>query len=301
MSSHGKAGPLPELGVIGWPLQLTFSPPMQIAALRKAALDWRYEAMPVSPEELTGFISNAAATMRGFNVTIPHKSAVRIACSVVDDLASRCDAVNTVVCVRSQGRNRLEGHNTDGPGLLKALSLRTGFEPSGSSVLVLGAGGAAAGAAAALARCGSSTITIANRTEPRAAILVDKMRAMFPKTTWLCAALNEEAPCRPEACCARHHIDLVINCMPEEPSARLGRLLEAVCTNGPAFCDMSYSYGPTALLDVASDIGYRVVPGLEMLLWQGVYAFEIFTRRPAVVDAMRDALTAVAGEWWLKC
>ncbi|NPV71130.1 MAG: hypothetical protein HPY55_10885 [Firmicutes bacterium] len=301
MNTPGNPQPMPELAVIGWPLRLTFSPDMQAAALRKAGLNWRYEAIPVAPETLPVFLSSAASTMRGFNVTIPHKGTVKMACSRVDDLANSSGAVNTVVCDSSRGRPRLEGHNTDGPGLLKALELRAGFEPPGSSVLVLGAGGAAAGCVAALARRGSSTITIANRTAPRAASLIDRMQALITSTTWSFSLLDEEIDRQAVARHARRDFDLVINCLPEEPSSHLGGLLESVFRRGSVFCDMCYSYGPTNLLSLAGSTGYRVVPGLEVLLWQGVYAFEVFTRESAPVDAMRDGLKGVAGGWWLQC
>ena len=40
------------VGVIGWPVEHSCSPPMQNAALRELGLDWVYVAFPVPPERL---------------------------------------------------------------------------------------------------------------------------------------------------------------------------------------------------------------------------------------------------------
>ena len=294
--------PLPQLGVIGWPLHRTFSPAMFAAALAGAeagaGAGWRYEAIPVTPPDLARFITRASAEMRGFNVTIPHKAAVSEACSTRDDLARACGAVNTVVCASRNGRKRLEGHNTDGPGLLRALLTRGGFDPKGENALIIGSGGAAAGCAAALAGSGAKRIMVVNRTHSRAADLAARLETVFPATEWFAA----DASGRPSDGVSQiGPIGLVVNCIPEEPASSLGGFLESISGGRQVFCDMRYSNALSALLTAARDAGYRLVPGLEVLLWQGVYGYEIMTGSPVPEKVMRDALTAVAGEWWLHC
>ncbi|MGE5542549.1 MAG: shikimate dehydrogenase family protein [Bacillota bacterium] len=287
---------MPELGVIGWPLHRTFSPPMFAAALAASGLAWRYEPVPVAPDDLQGFMSRAAREMRGFNVTIPHKTAIAAACTLRDDLARSCGAVNTVVCASGSSQNALEGYNTDGPGLLKALMVRSEFDPAGNRALILGAGGAAAACAAAIAGRGAARITVANRTLRRAEELVERLEALYPATAWLAVPMAaSQEPCAAAAA------DLVVNCIPEEPASGLGSLLESICREQPVFCDMSYSSAPSKLLTAARVAGCKLVPGLEVLLWQGVFGFEILTGSRAPEHTMRNALTAVAGGWWLNC
>lgn len=297
---------LPEVCLIGWPLQRTFSPQMQNAALQAVNLDWRYESIPLPPEDLPDFMSRlttaiAIGRVRGIQVTIPHKEAVRSYCFKLDKFAAVSGAVNTAVPLREDGRVRLEGHNTDAPGLLKALNLKAGFETRGCTAMVLGAGGAAAGSLAALATSGASRIIVANRTPSRAAGLVQRMRAAFPGIDWSYAPLTGESPTgQPlKGLPPSGRIDLVLNCIPAEPASQLGCFVENAYRDGAVFCDLSYSHAPTKLMEAAKTAGYRVVPGIEVLLWQGVYGFEIFARKAAPVEAMRKALVQVAGNWWV--
>lgn len=288
---------LPELGVVGWPLETTFSPPMQRAALQHVGLQWRYDAIPIPPEGFPTFFRRAAGVMRGFNVTMPHKPAAQRLCSVLDGLAASSGAVNTVVFSKSATGQVAEGYNTDGPGLLKALEHRCGFTARGSSVLILGSGGAAAGCTAALARAGAHRLTVASRTAAHADELISKMQPMFEEAQWAALPLGQSDALIPRVAEA----DLVVNCIPEEGAAAIASWVAQPAQTPKVFCDLSYSAHPGALFASCQAAGFAVVPGLEVLLWQGVFAFELFTECQAPVEAMRQALTQIAGEWWLRC
>ncbi|HHV78619.1 MAG TPA: hypothetical protein GXX40_03230 [Firmicutes bacterium] len=286
---------LPELGVVGWPLKMTFSPLMQQAALQEVGLEWRYEAIPVPPEGFSAFFERASGIMHGFNVTMPHKAAAQRLCSVLDGLSAASGVVNTVLFVKGTQCPVSEGHNTDGPGLIRALAQRASFDTRGSCVVVFGAGGAAAGCVTALARSGAGRIIIANRTVARAEELISRMKPMFPETKWQTCPLNSSE-------WLNRHIaeaDLLINCIPEDGAAELAALFCELDGRGKAFCDLSYSGEPGTLFRACKEAGFAAVPGLEVLLWQGVFAFELFTQRSAPVNVMRRALCKAAGEWWL--
>jgi shikimate dehydrogenase len=57
--------------------------------------------------------------------------------------------------------------------------------------------------------------------------------------------------------------------------------------------DMVYREGGTELLRRAKDAGCRTVDGLEILVRQGALSLEIWTGRPAPLDAMRLAARAL--------
>ncbi|MGB9814209.1 MAG: shikimate dehydrogenase [Thermovenabulum sp.] len=288
---------MPELAVIGWPLHKTFSPIMQNAALKSAGLSWRYEAIPIPKEHLSDFFFHASQKMRGFNVTMPYKSDVYKLCSEVDDFAQKCGAVNTVVFHREGTESKPYGYNTDGPGLLKALSEKVGNEIKISSSIILGAGGAAAGCAAALASFGVKTISIINRTMYKAEELAKTMGQNFKNVKWNVLNLEEGDKLQK----AFEDAELIVNCIPEEGALLFEPIIEKCDAKDKMFCDLSYSEKPGKLYLKAQKMGYIVVSGIDVLLWQGVYAFEIFTGKPAPVKTMKDALTEKIGSWWLGC
>ncbi|MBI4710247.1 MAG: shikimate dehydrogenase, partial [Nitrospirae bacterium] len=53
-------------------------------------------------------------------------------------------------------------------------------------------------------------------------------------------------------------------------------------------CDLIYRRTP--FLDKASKKGCKTLNGLGMLLWQGVFAFELWTGKKPPVEVMRKAL-----------
>ena len=59
--------------------------------------------------------------------------------------------------------------------------------------------------------------------------------------------------------------------------------------------DIVYAPLQTRLLREAEAAGCRVVNGLEMLLYQGVAQFELWTGARAPVEAMREALLTATG------
>lgn len=81
----------------------------------------------------------------GFNCSIPHKIAVIEHLDGLGKSAAIIGAVNTVV----RRGQQLIGENTDGKGFLQ--SLQTITNPTGFSVLIPGAGGAARAIAVELA------------------------------------------------------------------------------------------------------------------------------------------------------
>ncbi len=288
-----KSGKLPELGVIGWPLQKTFSPIIQNSALRAKKLEWRYEAIPVSPEELEYFFKTAAQHMIGFNVTIPHKRRVYELCDEKSPFARLCESVNTVVFEKGSDGARILGYNTDGPALIKALRIR-GVKTIGS-VLCLGAGGAASSAIAAVLCYGAKYVAIANRTLEKAKAMTDHFAKIFPVTRFEVLELRNE-----QVTWVAREVELVVNCLPEEVAARIENCFTNSISN-KLFCDYSYGEEPTRLYSKAKKLGYLTISGLEILVWQGAYAFEIFTKIRCPVESMIHSLKEKIGSWWLEC
>lgn len=264
-----------RLGIIGHPVAHSLSPAIQGAALRAAGVDATYERWDTPLDALPARIAALRAPdFLGANVTIPHKQNVLALLDEVAPLAAGIGAVNTVV----NDGGRLSGHNTDGGGFVAALR-EAGFEPGGKRFLLVGAGGAARGIAFALREAGAAAIAISNRTAARAEALAGAVGA---------EAVPFDAPPAPYDCLvnctsAGMHGSGAEDTLPCDPAAA-----------GPATLVVDIVYVPeeTPLLRAAREAGLSVLGGLPMLIHQGALAFELWTGRPAPLDAMREAARA---------
>jgi shikimate dehydrogenase len=110
------------------------------------------------------------------NVTVPHKQNVMPHLDRLSPAAQAMGAVNTIG-VEPDGA--LLGDNTDAPGFVADMRDH-GVDPSGKTVMVLGAGGSARAIVYGLAHAGAASIAIANRTVERAQTLAADMQVLFP-------------------------------------------------------------------------------------------------------------------------
>jgi shikimate dehydrogenase len=85
------------VGLIGHPVEHSFSPPMHNAAFKALNMDWAYVAFDVNPLNLNSAINGARSLgIKGFNVTIPHKIEVMKYLDEIDEVAGLIGAVNTI-------------------------------------------------------------------------------------------------------------------------------------------------------------------------------------------------------------
>lgn len=275
-----------RLGIIGYPIGHSISPIFQQAALDHLGIDATYEKWEVTPEGVGDFVAGLRAPdSLGINITVPHKQAVIPFLDEVDEWATAAGAVNTIV-----NRNgRLTGHNTDGPGFLRALLVETGYSPTGTRALILGAGGAARGILLALARGGVDSLVIANRTLERAETL-----AQLAKDNGIRA---ESIPLAEDALTqAAASANLIVNCttigMSHGPDEHGSPLSAAQIPASAIVNDLVYNPLETPLLREATAAGATTLGGLHMLVYQGVLSFQMWTGQDAPVDVMSKAAFA---------
>jgi shikimate dehydrogenase len=274
-----------RLGIIGFPIGHSISPIFQQAGLDHLGIEATYEKWEVTPDEVGDFVNGLRAPgTLGINITVPHKQAVIPFVDEVDEWATTAGAVNTIV----NHDGRLTGHNTDGPGFLRALLVETGYDPKGTRALILGAGGAARGILLALVRGGVESLVIANRTLERAETL-----AQLSSDN---GVNGEGIPLSGEALTeAAASADLIVNCttmgMSHGPDEHGSPLSAAQI---PASCivnDVVYNPLVTPILKQAAEAGATTLGGLHMLVYQGVLSFQMWTGRDAPVDVMLAAAT----------
>ena len=280
----GISGRTKNLGVIGWPIAHSLSPAMQAAAIVSAGLDYAYIAMPVRPDALPEAVAGLRSLgFRGFNVTIPHKSAVMELLDEIDEDARRIGAVNTVV----NEDGRLLGYNTDVAGFLRGLS-RQGVTVRGKRAVVLGAGGAARAALWGLLREGAGRVTVGVRNAAKAKeALADfaKDAEIFPWDGGDFARALEAA-------------ELLVNTTPlgMTPRTEEAPPVDWARVRADAFVyDIIYTPGRTRFLREAEAHGHPVMNGVTMLVGQGAEAFSRWTGVRPDEGVMERALLEALG------
>jgi 3-dehydroquinate dehydratase/shikimate dehydrogenase len=255
-------------GIIADPVAHSKSPQIHNRAFQARRLDAVYIPFLVASSHLSDWMALATnLPVAGFSVTIPHKRRILRYLDVIEPLAKRIGAVNTVW--RKAGKWR--GTNTDTDGVTKPLSRHLRLPHA--SILIAGYGGAARAAALALAGAGAK-ITITGRDMKSADALAQAMRA---ETVTL-----KEAQ--------KRRYDALLNATPVGMSPHPNEcLFNDVIPAGIVF-DMVYNPHETLLLKRAKQQGCTVIHGSEMLLEQAVCQFEIWTSEPAPRSAMQAAL-----------
>lgn len=268
--------------VIGNPVLHSLSPAMHNAAFQAAGLDYVYLAFTVS--DLPGCLAGLKACegFQGLSVTIPHKVAIMPCLDCIDEEARQVGCVNTVVKEKGQ----LRGAVTDGVGALRAIE-NSGVDLKGKTILFAGTGGAARAVAFALSASGlPREIIILGRTAEKVDLLAGDL-AQFGTTKVNGGLLQEELITRARTS------DLLINATPlgmygvdENKNSFPGVSLE----KGQTVFDMVYRPEKTPFVQEALRSGCTIVPGLDMLLYQAVVQFELWTGCQAPESVMRDAL-----------
>lgn len=274
--------------LFGKPATHSLSPAMHNAAFEESGINALYLAF-----EPTG-IQDAVHSMRtlpiyGASVTIPYKTEVMEYIDTIDPLARKIGAVNTLV----NHDGSITGYNTDGQGALRALDEHA-VETRGRHVLILGNGGAARAIAFTLLREGSR-ITIAGRNIENIRRLARDLRVHHPDVEYIgLAGVTADFT---------HSVDVIINTTPVgmTPDISSSPLDESVIHSENAIMDIVYRPQTTQLLHISKGKGCAVVPGVEMLFYQGIRQFELWTGMPAPVKVMRNALEGgIAAEETIK-
>ena len=274
-----------KLGIIGFPIRHSISPAFQQAALDHLGLDATYQGWEVKPEDVGEFVNGLRSPgTLGINITVPHKEAVIPFLDEVDDWSTSAGAVNTIV----NREGKLTGHNTDGPGFLRALREAGSFSPQGKNVLVLGAGGAARGVVLALIRDGAGHIAIANRTLSRAQQLSRMARDNGLDAQSI--SLEEDG-----LAAAAASANLIVNCttvgMSHGPAVAGSPLPPSLIPATSLVYDLVYNPLETPLLRDAARAGAGTLGGIYMLVYQGADSFKMWTGQDAPVAVMLEAAT----------
>jgi shikimate dehydrogenase len=255
--------------VLGHPVSHSLSPVLHRAAYDALGLDWVYEAHEVTEETLPGFLDALDAQWRGLSLTMPLKRTAVPLLDAMSDRAEQARAANTVVL--EEGRRT--GHNTDVPGVVRALRERDAGPVE--SAVVLGGGATAASALLGLADLGCRRVTLLVRDELRAAATV-ATAARHPTPP--------EVDVRPLGTAVA--ADVLVSTIPAAAQDEVVLGLAEACR---VVFDVVYDPWPTPLARWTAARGTVLVSGLDLLVHQAVLQVELMTGVAGPLHVMREA------------
>ncbi len=255
-------------GIIGNPVSHSLSPAMHNAAFEALDINGVYLPFP-APDIHAAVIGIRGLGIRGTSVTIPHKEKVMALLDEIDPVAEKIGAVNTVI----NNKGILKGLNTDWLGATRALEEEINLH--GTEAVIIGAGGSARAIGFGLLER-KAKFVLCSRTESRGRALADELGC-----TWI-----------PLSDADNLSGDILINAtsVGMQPHVENSPVPESILPEFQVVMDIVYAPLKTRLLQQAEGNGCKIINGLEMLLYQGVAQFELWTGKTAPVELMRMAL-----------
>ena len=226
-----------------------------------------------------------APRARGCNVTVPFKFEAPALCAGLTPRAALAQAVNTL----RFDPEGWQGDNTDGAGLVADITVHAGVPLAGATLLLVGAGGAAAGVLGPLIEAGVARLVLANRSAGKAEALVERHAALAARhgVALQAAALDG---------CGRG-FDIVVNATAASLAGAAVPVPAAVLRPGGLALDMMYGPAAAPFLTWAREQGAQGRDGLGMLDEQAAESF-LFWRgvRPPTAPVLAELQRLVAAE-----
>jgi len=265
-------------GLIGFPIQHSLSPRMHNAAFSRLKINAKYKLFEVKPGSLKYFLTTVVKkeNILGFNVTYPYKE------EILDFLNSKLGGVKEIGAANTVlvENNKLKGFNTDYLGFsahLKELKLRP------KKVAIIGSGGASRAVCLALAKMKIEELAVYDIDQFKSINLFKNLKPVLERIRFKAAASIEEL--------AIYAKDLLVNCSPVGMRQIDSCLVKPDDLSKSVFVyDLIYSPQVTTLLSLAKSLNLKFSNGLGMLLYQGAFAFKLFSGKAAPLEVMRQAL-----------
>ena len=250
-----------KFALIGHPLGHSMSPLIHEKLFALSGLaDTSYELIDIAPEDMADSRSTLES-LRGLNVTIPHKQAV---ISLADEFAESAQRYNSVNCIHNDN-GHLVGYNTDCDGFLRSAEQL----PIGGNVAILGCGGVGRMIAIEVARHGGNiTLAVIPQDVKTAQILMAEILAKCSGASVRIADIST----------LDGSYDLLINATPVGmyPKVEACAVSDTIIENSGSVFDVIYNPKETLLMKKARALGKTAIGGASMLVYQAVKAHEIW-------------------------
>ncbi|MBQ4122785.1 shikimate dehydrogenase [bacterium] len=276
-----------KFGLIGYPLSHSMSKVIQEAAFKSLGLNGTYDILETEQEDLVSRLKYLRANgFQGFNVTIPLKVPITLFLSGVDNVANVAGSANTIKILDDSS---MYGYNTDVYGFVEAMPEDFRQSLNGKSAAVLGNGGAARAIGVGLAILKVKKIDFYVRNIVNAAEMVEALRRNFPNVEMNCKQIERLENLS--------DYKILVNTTPIGMRGKAMGLSpvdeDVIKTLGDdaAVYDIVYNPLKTELIKLAKKHNKITIQGLDMLIYQGAKAFEIWTgKKPDVLQMKIAAL-----------
>ena len=255
--------------IIGNPVEHSLSPVMHNAGFASKKISAFYLRVPVKDLNKDVLLLRETG-FSGFNITMPYKEKILDYADSLSPEVKKIGAANTAVI--SKGKIKL--YNTDYLAAIKLISLKTNAKKK--KALVIGSGGAAKAVSYALRKLGAQ-VYVTNRTFSKAQKLAKQFKAKAVKP--------EKAE--------KMEFEILVNATPVGMGKLKGKIPCSKDLIGKAELVYESVYNPTEtkFLKEAKKMKKKTINGLEMLLEQGYFSFELFTGKKAPKKIMRHAIS----------
>ena len=275
-------------GIVGRPLSHTLSPLLHSSWYEDLSLDCGYLVFPVETLEKKELLSLSKFGIKGLSVTIPHKEIAFLLADNTDETSQAVKASNTLVFENGS----ISAYNTDGIGAIR--SVQESFPESlKGKVLLIGSGGSARGISFTLLKdTGVTDLTIAARNPKTSEELIGLLSKVSTAKIQS-KDLNEVQKNFSEYSLIIHTTPLGMKGKDPGPA-----IPESCFTKGQVVFDIVYNPLETPLVIGAKKKGAKVLPGTEMLLYQAVEQFRLFTGvslSPELIEKGRYRLLKALG------
>ena len=223
---------------------------------------------------------------KGCNVTLPFKTQAAALATHCSPRVSLAQACNTL---KFDG-STLYGENTDGLGLVTDLVRNAGCQLKGQSILLMGAGGAAAGVLGPLLSEKPRQLWVCNRTVDKATQLVQRHATLAAEQGVDCQAMSLQ-----HEGLFSQSFDVVINATSSSLQQGQVPVPPSVLQSGGMACDLMYGPAAQGFMQWATAGGAQARDGLGMLVEQAAESFYVWLGvRPPTAPVLAELRALLA-------
>ncbi len=262
-----------KFGLIGYPLSHSLSKVIHEAAFKSLGMEGTYDILETPQEDIVSRLKYLKSNKyQGFNVTIPLKVPITLFLSGVDNAANVAGSANTIKIMEDSS---LQGYNTDIYGFVEAIPENFRKELSANKVAIIGGGGAARAVSVGFSILNVQSIDIYVRNVINAGDMTEVLQRNFPNIKYNCKQI--------ESLKDLSEYKMLVNTTPIGMRGKaMGvspveeKIIKTMNKNGIIY-DIVYNPLKTELIKLAKKHNIQTIQGLDMLIYQGAKAFEIWT------------------------